>query len=180
MRSPATLTTNVPVAFPESYPFSLVANFPPVTKSSQILETQGDQPSLFNCALAETAIVFLTLILSSPRTHLITFLESSLEIEGKDNFVQLLSRFFKMASSILDNDAWPKNWLNVDILAHKVLLKMFDAIAVLLIREFVPDQHSFEFNANLWREAFYMLLKLLSSDQLVIEDFSPQVNLPVT
>ena len=125
-------------------------------------------------------MVFLTLILSSPRTHLITFLESSLEIEGKENFARLLSRFFKMASSILDNDAWPKSWLNVDILAHKVLLKMFDPIAFLLIRDFVPEQHSsFEFNSSLWREAFYMLLKLLSSDQLVMEDFSPQVNLHI-
>jgi dedicator of cytokinesis protein 3 len=177
VRSPATLAANTPVAFPESYPFSLVANFPTVHKGSQQLDNQVDHPTLFNCTLAETAIVFLTLILSSPRTHLITFLESSLEIEGKDNFAQLLSRFFKMASSILDNDAWPKNWLNVDLLAHKVLLKLFDPISFLLIRDFVPEQRSsFEFNANLWREAFYMLLKLLSSDQLVIEDFSPQVN----
>lgn len=177
VRSPATLATNAPVAFPESYPFSLVANFPAVSKGSQAVDNQVDQPALLNCALAETAVVFLTLILSAPRTHLITFLESSLEIEGKDNFAQLLSRFFKMANSILDNDAWPKNWLNVDILAHKVLLKLFDPIAFLLIRDFVPEQHSsFDFNANLWREAFYMLLKLLSSDQLVIEDFSPQVN----
>ena len=121
-------------------------------------------------------MVFLTLVSSSPRTHLINFLESSLEIEGKDNFALLLSHFFKVATSILNNDAWPRNWLNVDILAHKVLLKMVDPIAFLLVRDFVPEQHSsFEFNAGLWREAFYMLLKLLSSDQLVIEDFSPQV-----
>lgn len=176
VRSPATLATNTPVAFPESYPFSLIANFPAVPRGSQILENQIEPP-LFNCALAETAMVFLTLILSSPRSHLITFLESSLEIEGKDHFAQLLSRFFKMASSILDNEAWPKNWLNVDVLAHKVLLKLFEPIAFLLIRDFVPDQHSsFEFNRTLWREAFYMLLKLLSSDQLVIEDFSAQAS----
>ncbi|KAF8586680.1 hypothetical protein K439DRAFT_1340268 [Ramaria rubella] len=175
VRSPATLATNAPVAFPESYPFSLVASFLAPQKGALTLDGQVDPPALFNCALAETAIVFLTLVLSSPRTHLINFLESSLEIEGKENFALLLSRFFKVASSILDNDAWPKNWLNVDILAHKVLLKMVDPIAFLLIRDFVPEQRSsFEFNANLWREAFYMLLKLLSSDQLVIEDFSPQ------
>ncbi|KAF8521278.1 cytoplasmic protein [Hysterangium stoloniferum] len=175
VRSPATLAIGVPVAFPESYPFSLVASLPPVAKPSQSPDVPNDQPTLFNCTLAETAVVFLTLVLSSPRSHLSNFLETTLDIQGKDNFVFLLSKFFKMATSILNNEAWPKNWLNLDVLAHKVLLKIVDPIAELLIRDFVPEhESSFEFNANLWREAFYMLLKLLSSDQLVIEDFSPQ------
>jgi hypothetical protein len=165
------------VAFPESYPFSLVASFPPVAKPAQLPDAANEQPTLFNCPLAETAVVFLTLVLSSPRSHLSNFLGTTLDIEGKDNFVLLLSKFFKMATSVLNNEAWPKNWLNLDVLAHKVLLKMVDPIASLLIQDFVPEQESsFEFNANLWREAFHMLLKLLSSDQLVIEDFSSQVS----
>ncbi len=79
-------------------------------------------------------------------------------------------------TSILDNDAWPGNWLNVNIIAHKVLIKMMDAVAVLLEKHFIPsDDATFQFNTELWREAFQVLLKLLSSDQLVIEEFSPQV-----
>ncbi|KIJ49358.1 hypothetical protein M422DRAFT_161378 [Sphaerobolus stellatus SS14] len=175
VRSPATTIGSIPVAFPESYPFSLIAHLPTTHKAAHAVEPQSEQPTIFHCALAETAVVFLTLVLSSPRAHLVNFLESSLEIEGRAHFIQLLTKFYKVATSILDNDAWPKNWLNVDMLAYKVLLKIFDPVSLLLIREFVPDQRqSFEFNTILWRDTFYTLLKLLSSDQLVIEDFSPQ------
>lgn len=85
-------------------------------------------------------------------------------------------QFFKVATSILDNEAWPRNWLNVNILAHKVLTKMMDAVAPILERDYIPTRNvSWEFNVGLWRDGIHMLLKLLSSDQLVIEEFSPQV-----
>ena len=68
------------------------------------------------------------------------------------------------------------NWLNVNILAHRVLLKMMDPIATMFEREFIPDEASGRpFEAALWKECFYVLLKLLSSEHLVIEEFSPQV-----
>jgi dedicator of cytokinesis protein 3 len=64
----------------------------------------------------------------------------------------------------------------VNIMSHKVLIKMMDAVGVLLEKHFIPgDDATFQFNTELWREAFQVLLKLLSSDQLVIEEFSPQV-----
>jgi dedicator of cytokinesis protein 3 len=80
-----------PVTFPESYPFSLTAYLPEVPKgvhNNQLTRT-GD--SLFNPGLGETAIVFLVLVLSSPKKHILNFLESSLDIEGRDRFVSLLS-----------------------------------------------------------------------------------------
>ena len=53
---------------------------------------------------------------------------------------------------------------------------MTDPVAALLERDFIPEhQDAEQFNVELWREALGMLLKLLSSDQLVIEEFSPQV-----
>jgi hypothetical protein len=131
---------------------------------------------IFNPGLGETAIVFLALVLSSPKKDILNFLESSLEIEGREHFASLLSQFFKVSASILDNDAFPCSWLNVNILAHKVLIKMMDPVASLMERDFIPEQDAvYQFDPNLWREAFYMLLKLLSSEQLVIEEFSPQV-----
>jgi dedicator of cytokinesis protein 3 len=76
----------------------------------------------------------------------------------------------------LDNEAFPASWLNVNILAHKVLIRFWDPVATILEREFIPGPDGvFEFDKNLWIEGFHMLLKLLSSEQLVIEDFSPQV-----
>ena len=131
---------------------------------------------IFNPGLGETSIVFLSLVLSAPTKHIYNFLESSYDIEGKDNFATLLTQFFRVATSILQNDAYPSNWLNVNILTHKVLIKMMDPVATLLKRLFIPPPSaSHQFKSELWKDASLMLLKLLSSEQLVIEDFSPQV-----
>ncbi|EGN99543.1 hypothetical protein SERLA73DRAFT_106135 [Serpula lacrymans var. lacrymans S7.3] len=174
-RSPTMSIATVPVTFPESYPFSLMALLPNAPRNATSASLLCENNSVFNPGLGETAIVFLVLVLSAPTKHIYNFLESSFEIEGRDNFASLLSQFFKVSASILENDAFPGSWLNVNILAHKVLIKMMDPVATLLKRDFIPSKLSFQkFNANLWKEAFYMLLRLLSSDQLVIEEFSPQ------
>ncbi|GLB37233.1 putative DOCK family protein [Lyophyllum shimeji] len=174
-RSPTTSKSPIPVTFPESYPFSLLAYLPDAPRGPNNTPVVGEGAALFNAGLGETAIVFLVLILASPTKHILDFLENSLEIEGRDRFVSLLSHFFTVATSILENDAFPKSWLNVNILAHKVLIKMMDPIATMMEKEFIPPQESeSQFDANLWRECLSMLLKLLSSDQLVIEEFSPQ------
>ena len=178
-RSGQSLAAPVPISFPESYPFSLFALAPSSDRgvSTATNSSQSIQGALFNCSLAEIAVVFLVLVLSSPKKDILNFLEASLEIEGKENFANLISGFFKVGCSILDNEAFPSNWLNVNILAHKVLIKMADPVAKLLERDFIPEQDETEqFNATLWKEALYMLLKLLSSEQLVIEEFSPQVS----
>lgn len=89
---------------------------------------------------------------------------------------RFLVSFFAAGTSILENEAYPSSWLNVNILAHKVLLKMIDPIAFILVRDYIPEQrHAHEFNPTLWHDGFYTLLKLLSSDQLVIEEFNSQV-----
>ncbi len=68
---------------------------------------------------------------------------------------------------------FPKEWMNVNVLAHKVLIKIMDPISLTLEKEFIPPQElESTFDANLWREGLQMLLKLLSSEQLMIEDFS--------
>ncbi|KAJ6607782.1 cytoplasmic protein [Mycena sp. CBHHK59/15] len=173
-RTSSPLKSNVPVTFPESYPFSLVAQLPDGPRNPS---TPGNPETdhVFNPGLGETATVFLVLILSSPTKHILNFLESSLDIEGRDRFVALLSQFFKVATSILENDAFPKTWLNINVLAHKVLIKIMEPIAAIMEKEFIPPQEmQAQFNSQLWREGFYMFLKLLSSDQLVIEEFSPQ------
>lgn len=145
---------------------------------SAAMSSQSIQAPLFNCALAELAIVFLVLVLSSPKKDMVNFLEASLEIEGKEHFSHLISSFFKVACSILDNEPFPNIWLNVNILAHEVLIKMTDPVAKLMERDFIPGQEEAHlFNTSLWREALYTLLKLLSSEQVVIEEFSPQVSL---
>lgn len=170
-RTPTTVTAPIPVSFPESYPFSLMASYPNAQRSS----VSGDDSKSFNPGLGETAIVFLALVLSAPTKHIYSFLESCYEIEGRENFAALLTQFFKVGTFILDNDAWPSTWLNVNILTHKVLIKMMDPVSTLLKRIFIPTPTAAkQIRVDLWRDAFHMLLKLLSSDQLIIEDFTAQ------
>ena len=64
-RSGTGVAAAVPVSFPESYPFFLLAHTP---------NTGNPRSGYFNCALAETAVVFLVLVLSSPRKDIINFL----------------------------------------------------------------------------------------------------------
>ncbi|THH28531.1 hypothetical protein EUX98_g5658 [Antrodiella citrinella] len=163
-----------PVAFPETYPFSLLSDLPEMSNT-------GVQNSLhvYNAGMGESAVVFLVLALSSPRKVFLNFLESCLDIEGRDNFAALLTQIFKVGQSILSNDAFPSNWLNSNILVHKVLIKVMDPIATLLEREFVPNEQtqaesSQPFDNNVWRDAFCLLLRLLSSEHLTIEEFSAQ------
>ncbi|CAE6444733.1 unnamed protein product [Rhizoctonia solani] len=169
--------TTVPTAFPASYPFSLLS-FPPNTAKSPIwtgVAAAEESVTLFNCTLAEIATVFLTLVQSSPRKHLLGFLESTLDIEGREHLAKFMSLFFRVAISILNHDAFPTNWLNVNIMAHKVILKMADPVGVMLTREFIPEEsHADQFDAALWYDALAMLMSLLASDQLIIEEFSPQ------
>jgi len=153
----------------------LVAQLPRLPKGfNGVYQAEGQV--LFSPAQGEIGIVLLVILLSSPKKYLLNFFEGVFEIEGQDNFAVLLLQLFRVATSILHNEAWPTNWLNVNIMAHKVMVKMMDAVGVLLERRFIPtDDATFQFNTQLWKEAIQVLLKLLSSDQLVIEEFSPQV-----
>lgn len=172
-RSSSPISSTYPVTFPESYPFSLATDLP---KNASSPSASFETKTGYSPGLGETAMVLLVLVLSAPKKHLLSFLESILEIEGVDNFANILSKCFRVAISILDNDAFPSSWLNVNILAHKVLIKLMDPISTLLEREYISREGSRQFDPHLWREAFNVLLKLLSSEQLVIEELSPQVN----
>ncbi|KAG8997177.1 hypothetical protein FRB93_000463 [Tulasnella sp. JGI-2019a] len=177
---PSTPTTSaIPVVFPGSYPFPLTITSI-VTPKSSISGPVGqgtlEQVRAFNPGLADASMAILALILSAPGQHLASFLESYIDIEGKENTARLLIHFFEVGSSILNNNAWPSAWLNVNILSHKVLLKMFDPVAFILLRDFLPEEgHAGEqFDVTLWQGGFSMLLRLLASERLVIEEFSPQ------
>jgi dedicator of cytokinesis protein 3 len=171
-RSPMSVVSHVPVTFPASYPFSLLASPPP----PQDLDESGvkSQANLKLC-LGEVAALVVVMLLLAPSKILTNFLEGALEVEGKDNFGRFLSQLARVATSILENHAFPATWLNINILAHRVILKLAGPAAAILEQQFIPQQSaSYTFNFTLWRDFFTMLLKLLASDQLVIEEFSPQ------
>ncbi|PWZ03173.1 hypothetical protein BCV70DRAFT_183899 [Testicularia cyperi] len=189
-RSPSTTASTVPVIFPSSYPFPLVAKKPqgnPAAMAGPSSRRRGlrrrDRHDFLNCGLGEIASVLMVLVVLSPRKHLASFLEEERDLGGHDQSGHFLSNFFEVATSILSNEAFPSTWLNVNIFAHQVVLKMADPLASMMVRHFIPpppsgtadnSSGSATFDTELWRSGLTMLLTLLSSEQLVIEQFKPQ------
>ncbi|GAA5903536.1 hypothetical protein JCM5296_006854 [Sporobolomyces johnsonii] len=180
-RSQASVASLCPVVFPSSYPISLLSY--PAEYARRQSAGGADAPSqddkeswpTLRTGVGEVACVFIALILLAPRKIFVNWLESTLEIEGKDTFARQLAQMFRVSRSILKNDAFPADWLNITVLAHRVVIKLVEPISDILVRDFVPPASvSFTFNTGLWRDFFNMLLTLLASPQLLIEDFSPQ------
>lgn len=66
-RTPATSLSTTLVTFPESYPFSLIAQLPRAPKGfNGVYQAEGQV--LFSPAQGETAIVLLVILLSSPKS----------------------------------------------------------------------------------------------------------------
>ncbi|CAO1638275.1 unnamed protein product [Parajaminaea phylloscopi] len=181
-RSPATVASTVPVIFPSTSSFPLIAKRPEgdVGNSPQKITTRrraykADRLGFLNCGLGEIAAVLTMLIMLSPRKHLAGFLDEQLDLEGPEKLSQFLADFFHVSTSIIRNEAYPASWLNINILGHQMVLKMADPIASLMVRDFIPTaEESEKFDTSLWNGCLEMLLTLLSSDQLVIEQFQPQ------
>lgn len=179
-RSPSTILSALPIIFPSSYPFPLIARKPvgqatPFTNRSSRRHVRKEQSAFLNCGLGEIAAVLTVLVLLSPRRHLAGFLDEQLDIEGRDKLSKFLFDFFDVTTSILLNEAYPSTWLNINILAHQMVLKMADPLASLMVRDFIPPADQSEtFDSALWRAGLNMLLTLLSSEQLIIERFKPQ------
>ncbi|GAA5832812.1 hypothetical protein JCM11251_005773 [Rhodosporidiobolus azoricus] len=181
-RTPASIPATVPVVFPSSYPVSLLSY--PAEYSRRRSSPLGERslggredkemwPTL-RASVGEVACVLLALVHLTPRKFLANWLESTLEIEG-DNFSRQLGQVFRVLRGILEHEAFPADWLNMSAFAHRVILKLADPVADILMREYVPPpQASFKFNTGLWRDFFAMLLKLLASPQMTIEEFPPQ------
>ncbi|GAA5913444.1 hypothetical protein JCM6882_001962 [Rhodosporidiobolus microsporus] len=180
-RTPASIPTTVPVVFPSTYPISLLS-FPaeyarrqtsPIGERSAGRDEKEMWPTL-RTAVGEAACVFLTLVHLTPRKFLVNWLEATLEIEG-DTFSRQLGQIFRVSRAILEHEAFPADWLNITAFAHRVILKLADPVADMLVREYVPPtQASFKFNTGLWRDFFGMHLRLLASPQMTIEEFPPQ------
>lgn len=179
-RAPSTTPSPVPVIFPSSYPFPLVAKRPQSNASilhgpSSRRSRRRDRTEFLHCGLVEISAVLLVLIVLSPRKHLSSFLDEERDLGGDERASKILFDFFEVATSILSYEAFPSTWLNLNIFSHQMVLKMADPLASMMVRYFIPSaERSETFDTTLWRSCLMMLLTLLSSDQLVIEQFKPQ------
>ncbi|KAI8452969.1 hypothetical protein BY996DRAFT_6415054 [Phakopsora pachyrhizi] len=191
-----------PIVFPATYPFSLLNCLP---SKSGALQTNGQtataappasghNPSTQNL-LGEISVVMMSMIMISPHKMVENYFEEMLEVEGKENMAKFLSKLFKVFYSVLKNKAFPPNWLNVNVLAHNISLKVLECVSKLMEREFVPKlptdktsqavsvhsasnqqetEDSEKFNSELWSDFLVLIHGMLSSQHLVIEDFPPQ------
>ena len=173
-KSAASIVATVPTVFPASYPFSILVFPPSSARSASASAGTVKEPTLRHAG-GEVGCVIVVMLLLAPPSILRNYLDGVLEVEGADSFARAASSLCRVGVSLLENKAWPADWLNLNVLAHSVLLKLSLALADVLERTFVPEaDRSFAFDFALWKDAFALLLRLLASDQLCIEDFSPQ------
>lgn len=189
----ATTPSHTPTVFPTSYPFSLITSQPrrPETTRASL---EGDPAkadntlvpkpnrhhvrggaAVIHAGLGEIAAVILVVVFLTSTDQLASYFSKQINANGGELLSKQLIELFQVSTSILRNEAYPADWLNVNILAHKIILKLFEPIADIMEREFIPDRsEAGKFDTAMWRDFFVAILTLLSSDQLVIEDFTPQ------
>ena len=77
--------------------------------------------------------------------------------------------------SVLDGDAYPIGWLSLVTFCHKSTLTVLQYVQKLLSTNFLPaPEFADEFEMDLWKEYFNLLLKLVNSDAVALENFSEQ------
>ncbi|GAA6011108.1 hypothetical protein JCM11491_006730, partial [Sporobolomyces phaffii] len=188
-RSPASVPSMGPAVFPSTYPLALLSYSAAYVRSRAMGVDVSTMPAevetwpTLEAGVGEIGAVFVALVLLSPRKIFVNWLESTLEIEGKDTFARQLGQLFRVARSIVGGDgddgkaaAFPSTWLNMTALAHRAIMQVVEAVADLLEQHFLPPPpaSSFSFNTALWKDYFALILKLVASPRLLIEEFSPQ------
>lgn len=165
-RSAATVVQAEPYVFPSSHPAPLLLQAPPSYVQ------QGIQQLV--AVRGEAAAVIIALVHIAPPNVLLNYLQGCVEVEGFSVFSRFLSNFLQVCCSFLRCEAFPATWLNISMLAHKSIVKIARPIATVMQEYFIPDKHdAANFDVELWRSFFDVMLKLLSSPSLVIEEFLP-------
>ena len=165
-RSASTVVTRTPTIFPAAHPLPLLC------------EPPANQPSLaagplYAIRADVTAVVAVALYIS-PISVTRSYLESLVDVEGPAFVSRFLKQLFQAGTSLLSQEMFPSTWLNISMLAYKAIVKIADASSAILRRYFVPEQRdAVQFDNALWRAFFGVLLKLLLSPSLIIEEFTP-------
>lgn len=176
----ASLLKPTPDVFPMSQPFTLFARLPPPSLAER--QKHSDEASLppqtetFNCGLAETAVVILSLIFASPPQNLRRWLAEMLEIEGQEACSSTLTSIFRFAKSVTSFEAFPKQWLTLSLMAHGAIVRFLLAASEILEKEaFIPlVKDSTDFDVQLWTECLDLLCDICLSDALLLEEHTHQ------
>lgn len=163
-----------------SHSFALFAQLPPPSLSER--HKQADEASLppqseiFNCGLAEIAVTVLSLIFATPQQNLSRWLSEMLDIQGTYATSQTLTTIFRFAKSVLQAEAYPKQWLTLSLMAHGAIVRfMAAAVEVMEKEEFIPlVKDSADFDVSIWTECLELLCDLCLSDALTLEEHTHQ------
>lgn len=168
-RSAATVVQKEPTIFPSSHPAPLLVDLP-----AAVAQTPSQNTGPIIILRGEAAACIVVLVHIAPTNVLNTYLQGCLEIEGFSSFSRFLSSLLRTCCSFVRFEAFPSVWLNISMLAHKAIVKIAKPIADIMQQYLIPDKdEAASFDLEIWKNFFDMMLKLLSSPSLVIEDFSP-------
>lgn len=167
-RSSAIALSREPTIFPSVHPAPLLLE-EPATSHLTARNTKSFIP-----LIGETAAVIVVLIHIAPSTVLSNYLQACLEVEGYQNFSRFLSYLFQACRSILKQEAFPSKWLSITMLSHVSIVRIAEPASTTMKRHLIPDKEAVnEFDTSIWKDFFQMMLALLSSPSLVIEEFTP-------
>ncbi|KAI9847374.1 MAG: hypothetical protein M1837_002562 [Sclerophora amabilis] len=143
--------TTLSLLFPTTYPFP-----------SRITK----EKCFFDEAMLELAAILGSLCcLPKP----VTLHYPELEVSG------FLRDALLMHRSILDSDAFPRNWTSVRMYHHRSSMKTLECLGRVLMESFIPEPDEAEnFDTDLWHIFFSTLFKLVGSDALTLENFPEQ------
>nr|XP_019010242.1 uncharacterized protein I206_04710 [Kwoniella pini CBS 10737]OCF49023.1 hypothetical protein I206_04710 [Kwoniella pini CBS 10737] len=175
----STIWKSTPDVFPSTHPFALISELPPPSLLEQQQNAAQDglpNSETFNCGLAETAVVILTLILSSPQPNITRWLNEVLDIEGVSSLSETLKLTFNFCRSVISFEAFPKSWLTLSLMSFSSILRFITTLTPILETEnFIPKiQIAEAFDSALWSGLFELLCEFLGSDELALEDMSQQ------
>ncbi|WVR00207.1 hypothetical protein IAU59_007349 [Kwoniella sp. CBS 9459] len=177
--SSSTIWKSTPDVFPISHPFALISELPPPSLLERHQNPGEDalpNTETFNCGLAETSVVILTLILASPAANITRWLNEVLDIEGISSLSATLKATFEFSRSVIRFDAFPKQWLTLNLMCFSSIFKFLEIISEIMEKEtFIPPvEHADSFDIELWTSLFTLICELCGSDELALEDQSQQ------
>lgn len=166
-----------PDIFPMSTPFALISELPP----SSLLDRQSAAEDglatskTFVLGLTEITVVIFTLVLAAPRHNLFRWLSELYEIEGSETTSRTMQTVFSFCLSVVRNEAYPPQWLTLNLMSLGSIVRLLDPIAEILERHFVPPvEQADSFDVPLWNSVLRLLCAFCNNDQLALEDMTQQ------
>ncbi|KAI9140106.1 dedicator of cytokinesis-domain-containing protein [Paraphysoderma sedebokerense] len=129
--------------------------------------------SVSNLPTAKLASTMLAIFHLLSESNIGRFFYNVYNKRGRDGTSGFLKQIFSALASVLQGDAYPQGWVNLNIIIHKTALKVFKGVALVMKNEYVPEPGQ-AFDQDLWTQFFYMVLTLLSSPHLQVEFYTAQ------